>query len=82
MKAVTTSMKSSKLKEGVLEERLQEGQLWRIKRHYVYVVALLGSSIRFKLMDSPNETGTRILTSSVDTLLRYVLSRKGKLVIG
>ena len=61
-------------------EQLQEGQLWKLKRHYVYIVALMGSSIRFKLLDSPKETQGRVLTSGADTLFRYVISRNGRLV--
>ena len=58
---------------------LQEGQLWKIKRRYIYIVALVGASIRFKMLDSPNEPGERTLSSGVDTLLRYLHTRKGKL---
>ena len=61
-------------------QELQAGQLWKLQRRYVYVVALRGSSIRFKFMDAPGALGERTLTSSVDTLWRYVLSRKGTLM--
>jgi len=61
-------------------ERLREGQLWKLNRRYIYIVGLLESSIQFKLMDSPNETMQRTLTSGIDTLLRYLSSRRGKLV--
>lgn len=63
-----------------LVKKLRKGQLWKLKRSYVYIVALQGSGILFKLMDSPAEMGERTLTSGVDTLSRYLLSRKGKLV--
>ena len=61
-------------------QRLRKGQLWKLKFCYVYIVALEDSGIQFKLMDSPAEMGERTLTSPVDTLSRYLLSRKGELV--
>ena len=59
---------------------LQEGQLWKIKRRYIYIVASVGASIRFKMLNSPNQRGERTLSSGVDTLSRYLQCRKGKLV--
>jgi hypothetical protein len=62
------------------EQKLKEGQLWRIKRRYVLIVALEKLSVRFKLMDGPGQTEERTLTSQSDTLWRYLLSRHGQLV--
>lgn len=61
-------------------QQLQQGQLWKLKRNYVYIVELVDSNIAFKLLTSPNKTAERTLTSGQDTLLRYLVSRKGRLV--
>jgi hypothetical protein len=60
--------------------QLQEGQLWRLKRGYISIVALRGSNVRFKLLNSPNQAGEPVLSSGTDTLLRYLSIRKSKLV--
>jgi hypothetical protein len=60
--------------------KLGEGQLWRLKGRYVLIVALENLCVRFKLMDAPDQTGERTLSGDVDTLWRYLLSRKGRLV--
>lgn len=60
--------------------QLGKGQLWRLKRRYVLIVALENLIVRFKLMDTPGETGERTLTGERDTLWRYLLSRNGELV--
>ncbi len=59
---------------------LEKGQLWKLKRGYIYVVALLNSTIDLKLMNSPADKGARTLTSPAETLSRYILSRKGRLL--
>ena len=61
-------------------ERLREGQLWRLKKRYVLIVALENLCVRFKLMDAPDQTGERTLTGDIDTLWRYLTSRHAKLV--
>lgn len=61
-------------------QRLSEGQLWRLKRRYVLIVALENLGVRFKLMDAPNQTGERTLTSDIDTLWRYLTSRHARLL--
>ncbi len=67
-------MKTRKMKE------LSEGQLWRLKKRYVLVVALESLCVRFKLMDAPDSTSERVLTGDVHTLYRYLASRHAKLV--
>jgi hypothetical protein len=61
-------------------QQLSEGQLWRLQRRYVLIVALENLCVHFKLMDAPDETGERTLTGDVDTLWRYLLSRHATLV--
>lgn len=61
-------------------QKLKEGQLWRLKRRYVLIVALENLCVRFKLMDAPDQTGERTLMGDTETLWRYLLSRKAKLV--
>lgn len=61
-------------------KKLSPGQLWRAKGHYVLIVALENLCVQFKLMDAPNQTGERTLTGDIDTLWRYLLSRKATLV--
>jgi len=61
-------------------KKLSAGQLWRAKGHYVLIVALENLCVQFKLMDAPNQTGERTLTGDIDTLWRYLLSRKATLV--
>jgi hypothetical protein len=61
---------------------LQPGQLWKLKRRYVYIVGLGSTLIQFQLMDSLEDTGTRILTSGFDTFWRYLLTRDGEVVEG
>ena len=70
-------MKSDEQKEA---RKLSAGQLWRLKRRYVLIVALESLCVQFKLMDAPDQQGERTLTSETDTLWRYLLSRKAKLV--
>ena len=61
-------------------QELQAGQLWRLKKRYVLIVALENLCVRFKLMDAPDRTTERTLTGDCDTLLRYLLSRKAQLI--
>lgn len=61
-------------------QSLSEGQLWRLKRRYVLIVALENLCVRFKLMDAPDQTGERTLTSDIDTLWRYLTSRHARLL--
>jgi len=61
-------------------EGLESGQLWKLKKYYVQIVELGKSSVCFKMMDSPSDTHERVLTSDIDRLWRYLLSRKGRLV--
>jgi hypothetical protein len=61
-------------------EKLSEGQLWRLKQRYVLIVALENLCVRFKLMDAPDQTGEPTLTGDIDTLWRYLTSRRAKLV--
>lgn len=62
------------------EHELKEGQLWRLKRRYVLIVALENLCVHFKLLDAPNEKGERTLTADSDTLWRYLISRHGELI--
>ena len=62
------------------EQRLHEGQLWRLKQGYVRIVAVESLRVRFKLLDEPNMPEERTLTGDIDTLSRYLLSRNGQLV--
>jgi hypothetical protein len=73
-------MKVSKTNHPKPVQGIQKGQLWKLKRRYVYIVALMDSIIQFKLMDSPNETRARTLTSGIDTLSRYLLTRRARVV--
>ena len=59
---------------------LEAGQLWRLKRRYVLIVALENLCVRFKLMDAPDQTEERTLSGDTETLWRYLLSRNGHLV--
>lgn len=61
-------------------KKLTAGQLWRLKGHYVLIVALESLCVRFKLMDAPDQQGERTLTSDTDTLWRYLISRRAKLI--
>ena len=61
-------------------QHLEPGQLWRLDRRYVLIVALENLCVRFKLMDAPNQTEERTLSGECDTLWRYLLSRNGHLV--
>jgi len=61
-------------------DELSEGQLWRLKKRYVLIVALENLCVRFKLMDAPDQTGERTLTGDIDTLRRYLASRGAQLV--
>jgi hypothetical protein len=61
-------------------KQLGPGQLWRLKKRYVLIVALENLCVQFKLMDAPDTTGERTLTGDIDTLWRYLKSRRAKLV--
>ena len=61
-------------------QKLSAGQLWRLKKRYVLIVALENVCVRFKLMDAPGETGERTLTGDIDTVWRYLRSRRARLV--
>jgi hypothetical protein len=61
-------------------QQLEPGQLWRLKRRYVLIVALESLCVRFKLMDAPNQTGERTLSGETETLWRYLHSRNGQVV--
>ena len=59
--------------------KLSEGQLWRLKKHYVLIVALENLCVHFKLMDGPEKTWERTLTDDIDALYRYLISRRAQL---
>ena len=69
-----------KINDSKVARKLRKGQLWKLKDGYVYIVALIDSGIQFKLIDSPKEMRERTLTSGIDTLWRYLRSRKARLV--
>jgi len=46
----------------------------------VLIVALENLCVRFKLMEAPDQTEERTLSSERDTLWRYLSSRNGQLV--
>lgn len=81
---VTVSTPNNSMKTNSLAVReargLSEGQLWRLKKRYVLIVALENLCVHFKLLDAPDKTGERTLTGDVDTLWRYLDSRKARLV--
>jgi len=60
--------------------QLEAGQLWRLKRRYVLIVALENLCVRFKLMEAPDQIEERTLSGERDTLWRYLSSRNGQLV--
>jgi hypothetical protein len=60
--------------------QLEPGQLWRLKRRYVLIVALENLCVRFKLLDAPNQREERTLSGECDTLWRYLRSRNGHLI--
>jgi hypothetical protein len=59
---------------------LSKGQLWRLKKRYVLIVALENLCVHFKLMDGPDKTWEKTLTGDIDTLCRYLISRHARLV--
>ena len=59
---------------------LKEGQLWRVRRQYVFIVAVENLMVRFKLLDGLDKAGERTLTGGIDSLWRYLVSRKAQLV--
>ena len=59
---------------------LSKGQLWRLKKRYVLIVALENLCVHFKLMDGPDKTWEKTLTGDIDTLCRYLISRHAQLV--
>jgi hypothetical protein len=61
-------------------QKLSEGQLWRLKKRYVLIVALENLCVRFKLMDGPDQLGERTLTGDYETLWRYLVTRHARLV--
>ncbi len=63
-----------------MAQSLGEGQLWRLPRGYVLIVALESLCVRFKLLDAPDQKGERTLTGDIDTVWRYLLSRNAQLV--
>jgi hypothetical protein len=61
-------------------KELSKGQLWRLKKRYVLIVALENLCVHFKLMDGPDKTWEKTLTGDIDTLCRYLISRHARLV--
>jgi hypothetical protein len=61
-------------------QELSKGQLWRLKKRYVLIVALENLCVHFKLMDGPDKTWEKTLTGDIDTLCRYLISRHAQLV--
>ena len=61
-------------------QELGAGQLWRLKSRYVLIVALERLNVRFKFMNSDHELEATTLTGDVDTLWRYLMARRGRLV--
>ena len=68
-----------KIKQSVVRE-LSKGQLWRLQKRYVLIVALENLCVHFKLMDGPDKTWEKTLTGDIDTLCRYLVSRHAQLV--
>jgi hypothetical protein len=61
-------------------DKLSEGQLWRLQKRYVLIVAMENLCVHFKLMDAPDQMGEKTLTGDIDTLWRYLMSRRAVLV--
>lgn len=61
-------------------QELSKGQLWRLQKRYVLIVALENLCVRFKLMDGRDKTWEPTLTGDIDTLCRYLMSRHAELV--
>ena len=59
---------------------LSAGQLWRLGNRFVRIVSLEELCVRFKLLDAPDDIEEKTLTGDCDTLLRYLMARKGVLV--
>ena len=59
---------------------LSKGQLWRLQKRYVLIVALENLCVHFKLMDAPDKTWEKTLTGDIDTFCRYLISRQARLV--
>jgi hypothetical protein len=61
-------------------QELSKGQLWRLNKRYVLIVALENFCVHFKLMDGPDKTWERTLTGDIDTLGRYLMTRNAQIV--
>lgn len=59
---------------------LASGQIWKLKHAYVEIVELGRRLIRFRMLDTLEEIGARVLTSDIDVLQRYLVSRRAKLI--
>ena len=62
------------------QRELSEGQLWRLKKRYVLIVALENLCVHFKLMSGPEKTWEKTLTDDIDALYRYLISRRAQLI--
>jgi hypothetical protein len=60
--------------------QLNKGQLWRLKKRFILIVALENLCVRYKLMDQPNQTEEKTLTGDVDALWRYLMARRAELL--
>ena len=61
-------------------EGLKAGQLWRLKKRYVSILALQQEAVRFKFSNTAHAPGERELTADYETLWRCLVSRHGRLV--
>jgi len=61
-------------------QALRAGQLWKLKHRYVRIMELSREYVRFKMMNSPEDAAERVLTSDIDCLWRYLVSRKGHVI--
>ena len=70
----------SKEHRGPPVPELAAGQLWKMKHAYVRILDLGSEWIRFQMMDFLGEDGVRPQTSGIDTLWRYLETRRARLV--
>ncbi len=60
--------------------KLAKGQLWKLNSAYIKIVELGKMLLDYKMMTQPNQGWVRTQSSSIDTMLGYLESRKAQLV--
>jgi hypothetical protein len=59
---------------------VSKGQVWQLKNACIHIVDMGRWLMHYRMMDSWGEHGARIQTSGIDVMVRYLKTRRARLL--